>query len=181
MTKYQWNIDELKRHRKYYERLLTKRSIEERTEIIGKINDFKEMEQIATIKYHTFPEIKKIKYVDKEKYLPVTIMDNFFYIHPKVQKIMVSAIKSVGEVVDTYNNIELPRLGLTEEALVSMALDFAEFVPDKKYKKIVEYYVNEKRHLLHFSKAIDKEEKGYTYFSYYLNIDPISLLTGMVP
>lgn len=83
---------------------------------------------------------RRVTYQDKEKWIPLSTYREAQYIHPKIEKIMIGAMRSTARIRDTYNNIELPRKDLTEEDLINMAREFAQWIPDKYYQKEKERY-----------------------------------------
>lgn len=174
---YSWDITTIKKHKKYYEHLLrTTKEEENRLSIKEKISDLEEMKQIIIKSDSKLPRRNKIRYADKEKRLPLNIMNDFFYVHPKIEKVMIDSTKCLSDMIDTYDNINLPQNNLNDEELVEIAMDFASWIPDPKYKKAVETYLNKERHLLHFIRTEDKEEIGLTYLFYHPHYIPYFLI-----
>jgi len=100
-------------------------------------------------------------------------------VHPKVRKTMIEAMKSLAHIEDTYDSIELPTVKLTDEELVEMTLEFASFVPDKNYKRQIEKYLRNQKHLLQFATPLDEEEMGLTYPFYYPKYRPYFLINRL--
>lgn len=175
---YKWDIESIKRHQKYYKELLraSRLSKEESISIKQMIFYLSEMEGIIKNGYYNNDRESLVKYVDRKKFLPVDTLDDFYEIHPKIQTIMIECAMVLANTVDTYQNIELPEVNRKEDQLVEMARDFAKWVPDKKYKKAFESYIDEKKHLLQFTTATNHEDKGVTYPFYYPHYRPYFLI-----
>jgi len=156
----------IQKHEKYYKLLLKERDKEKRPRIKTCISQLQDMEEIIKTGYQGPPRVRRLKYKDRQKFLPINTYDDFYDIHPKVQKVMIKAMKSLANIRDNYDNIELPNVNLTDDDLVEMAVEFASWVPDKNYKRELEKYITSKKHLLQFAKPISKEEMGMTYFFY---------------
>ena len=177
--KYQWSLEEIQKHKRYYKSLLKNSETEKRAKLKEYISYFEEMESIIKTGYQCPISINHPKYKDREKRLPQNTYNDFKCVHPRVQKIMIEATKSLARIEDTYNNIELPTINLTEEELVEMALEFASWVPDKNYIREVEKYIQKEKHLLQFAQPLDKEEMGLTYFFYYPKYRPYFLINRL--
>ncbi len=177
-VEYKWDIEELEKHKRYYQYLLRgkNRTKEEKQSLKDKIDNLKEMQEIAKGGYYIAPERARIKYIDYENRLPVNTLEDYNAIHPKVKKIMIEAIQSTKDTADTYDNIELPTINLSDEELVNMSLEFADWLPDKKYKEAFCHYLNPKKHLLQFAESLDKEDMGTTYFFYHPHYRPYFLI-----
>lgn len=162
---YQWEIETIKGYKKYYRLLLKEKGIssEKRNLLKKYMENLEDMELVIKNGYQPVNENKRVTYQDKEKWIPLSTYREAQYIHPKIEKIMIRAMRSTARIRDTYNNIELPRKDLAEEDLINMAQEFAQWIPDKYYQKEIERYIDEKKHLIQFSKPIDKDEMGVFY------------------
>lgn len=177
--KYQWSLERIQKHKKYYKSLLKYLKNEECLKLKECISYFEDMENIIKTGCQCPISIPHPQYKDKEKVLPLNTYDDFKMVHPKVRRTMIEAMQSLAHIEDTYDSIELPTIKLTDEELVEMALEFARWVPDKTYKKQIEKYIRSQNHLLQFATPLDEEEMGLTYPFYYPKYRPYFLINRL--
>lgn len=173
---YNWDIEKIRRQRMQTRDLLRKTeglTKEEKDTLRERIATLKEMEQVYKPPLFSVSFPKRTKYMDSNHMLPTsTYLSNQQDIPYYIKQIILDAIPYFKNYIDTYDDIELPKLNISNQELVEMSHDFYNWLPNREYLKLFEKYTNPKRHLLCFNDPFLITLKGETKFFYYPTYRP---------
>ncbi len=173
---YNWDIGKIRRQRMQTRDLLRKTeglTKEEKDTLRDIIATLKEMEQVVKPPFCPFSFPKRTKYMDSNHMLPTsTYLSNQEDIPYYIKQIILEAIPYFKDYTDTYDDIELPKLNISNHELVEMSHDFYRWLPNPEYFKSFKKYTNPKKCLLRFTQNELSNLTGETNYFYYPTYRP---------
>ena len=173
---YNWSIDKIRRQKRQTRDLLRKTeglSKEEKNTLKIILQTLTEMENRLLPNKKTFAFPQKIKYMDDNHMVPVnTYLSYRDEIPSHIKQIVLEAIPFFANYTDTYDDLELPALHLSNQDLVAMSYDFYRWLPRKEYLTEFKKYTNPNKHLLRFIHSELYHNTGETFFFYYPTYRP---------
>lgn len=175
---YSWDINKIRNHKLQYKKAskeicgLTK---DEKVSIKENIAYFEEMEAIYYHQdFYSFP-YKRVKYVDKNHFMPITTFRDYYTISRFIRHTLMDAAKCFKDMENTHVPVAIPEHIFSNEELVEMSMDFFRLLP-KKYQQEFNFYTNPHRHLLQFNTHYSDDVKGLTFPFYYPTYRPYFLI-----
>ena len=176
---YHWDLEKLRKHQKIIQNCLqiTEGLTKEDIQFLKKnITQLKELQDILLVKTPN-NKCQKIEYMDSDKILPVDTYFDYQSIPDDIKETLLTATKLLKDLDDTYDNISLPKLNLSNQELVEMSYDFYSTLPDSSFLQEFMKYTNPKKNLLQFEHLQeDFEIFGQIYTFYYPKYIPYFLI-----
>lgn len=172
---YNWSIEKIRNHKRQLRYLLRYSkglSSDKKEELKQDIKRLIEMKKSIGLDLICYPRIKNIRYVDSNRFLPTYTLQEYMLLPSNLKKATLNSIACFRNFEDCYENIELPKINLTDQELVDMSYDFYCWLPKKSYQKYFCTFTNPKNHLLRFVSGSIHDSYGLTQFFYYPSYQP---------
>ena len=163
---YNWDIKDLKKKRLILLKdLISKLSLSttDRMLIKSDLNILNSMiAEIDVDKSHSIFTINKISYKDENEIMPSKYYDTFIKISPIILKILYPLIKEYDLI--QLENDETRYFDFSSDEIIESSRDFYKSLPNKKYYKDLEKYLNPNNHSLYIKYGnLYTDESGITY------------------
>lgn len=177
---YNWSLEKLSRQKRQLKALLRKTNgltHQEKETIKESIEYLTEMSSSILLKKDiNFSFFKNPKYLDSNHLLTKENYLIFEEIPLYLIETILKATSCFKKLHDNYDDLEPPKMNLSNQDLVALSHDFYRWLPNKNYVKAFDFYTDPNRCLLHFNKNGHRALIGETTFFYYPIYRPYFLI-----
>lgn len=177
MMEYDWDKKKLERLKK--ELLFYKKQpilLQEKELLELYLSYIEDMENIGYLPKEKHFSFNFFSHINKTKRLLDSRLKEYLAIPKDIRKCVLNSSHVIHNLVDSCDDIELPKLNIKDDDLVSMAHDFFDWLPNPNYKKIVLKLTEKKRHLLRIQSASVDNYYGFTFPFFYSHYIPYILI-----